>query len=111
MPKPHWPPRKGEPVRDDERTGVIVRVSRDDEEIVVSWPGRSVRTEIQCFDWNGHTCYTFFYRVNGILYSAAHMTAEMLRPVTRAYDSFSFDDLEGNWFSSSNEDGGYWQIP
>jgi hypothetical protein len=107
----HWPPRKGELVRDSEyHEGVIVRVSREDEEVVVRFPGRKVITEYQEFEWNGHTCVTFYYRVNGILYNANNMPTEWLRPVTRALDSYSFDDLNGCWISSSISDGGYWQV-
>ena len=112
MTKVHWPPKRGDPVRLDERIGKIIQIDRESEEVLVKWPGRKITTEFQEFDWQGHTCYTFMYRINGVLYHPNQFIgdAESLRPVTRALDSYAFDDLFGNWVSSEIEDGGYWEL-
>lgn len=102
-------PRRDDYVRLDGKEGKIIQVIRQDEEVLVSWPGVKVTEETHVFDWNGHTCMRVMWRINGIL-QAINTDFSHVRPVTRALDSYTFDELLGNWVSYDIEDGGYWEL-
>ena len=108
----HWPPRSGEPIRNTARTelglrddGVILMVDRENEEVLVKWHARKVVRVLDVFEWQGHTCTTFHYVIDGVWW---HRNIDLtchnwLRACAGGVDSFSFDDLQGCW---STTDGG-----
>lgn len=101
----HWPPRVGDRVvrmdrvREGKRhTGTISIVDKDFEETVVHFDGHVVKFVIDCYTWQGMTVRSMYYRVDGIMYppTIALLCPDLLK-TDGTTDSFSFDELRGNW--------------
>lgn len=102
----HWPPKYKDFVYDEDRLdvcrnphGTVVRVLREDEEVLVRFKGGSIRYE------------RGLIRVDGIAYPDS---LSVLCPdwILRGGEirTYSFDDFEGRW-ESSDGGAGCWMLP
>ncbi len=111
----HWP-RAGDAVHSSEREdtglradGTITWVNREDEEVTVKWAGRKVVSVVNCFQWNGYTVRNHHYEIDGIWRHSLEVIDKPGLLLTGGdNDTFSFDDLEGNWSSSEGGKGAYY---